>query len=67
MLLIVIDSCSKWLESIPTDSASAEATIRALREIMSCCGSPLMMVSDNGPCFKAYEFFIFLNITISNR
>ena len=50
MYLIVIDSYSKWLEIIPTDSATAEVTIRALREIMSRWGLPLMMVSDNGPC-----------------
>ena len=30
MYLIVIDSYSKWLEIIPTDSATAEVTIRAL-------------------------------------
>ena len=59
MYLIVIDSYSKWLEIIPTDSATAEVTIRALREIMSRWGLPLMMVSDNGPCFKAYEFVEF--------
>ena len=52
MYLIVIDSYSKWLEIIPTDSATDEVTIRALREIMSRWGLPLMMVSDNGPCFK---------------
>ena len=34
-------------------------TIRVLREIMSHWGSPLMMVSDNSPCFKAYEFVEF--------
>ena len=59
MYLIVINSYSKWLEIIPTDSATAEVTIRALREIMSRWGLPLMMVSDNGPCFKAYEFVEF--------
>ena len=45
MYLIVIDSYSKWLEIIPTDSATAEVSIRALLEIMSNCGLPLMMVS----------------------
>ena len=35
MHLIVIDNYSKWLEIIHTDSATAEITIRALREIMS--------------------------------
>ena len=38
-----------------TDSATAEVTIRAVREIMSRWGLSLMMVSDNGPCFKDYE------------
>ena len=54
-----IDSYSKWLEIIHTDSATAEVTIRALRQVMSRWGLPLMKVSDNGPCFKAYEFVNF--------
>ena len=59
MHLIVIDNYSKWLEIIPTDSATAEVTIRALQEIMSRWGLPLMMVSDNGPCLKIYAFVEF--------
>ena len=51
MYLIIIDSFSKWLEIIPTESATAEVTIKALREVMSRWGLPLMLVSDNGPCF----------------
>ena len=61
MCLIVIESYSQWSEIIPTDSATAEVTIRALREIISRWGLPLIMVSDNGPCFKAY-LFEFVNI-----
>ena len=56
MYLIIIDSFSKWLEIIPTESATAEVTIKALREVMSRWGLPLMLVSDNGPCFTSYEF-----------
>ena len=56
MYLIIIDSFSKWLEIIPTESATAEVTIKALREVMSRWGLALMLVSDNGPCFTSYEF-----------
>ena len=56
MYLIIIDRFSKWLEIIPTESATAEVTIKALREVMSRWGLPLMLVSDNGPCFTSYEF-----------
>ena len=55
MYLIIIDSFSKWLEIIPTESATAEVTIKALREVMSRWGLPLMLVSDNGPCFTSYK------------
>ena len=66
MYLIIIDSFSKWLEIIPTESATAEVTIKALREVMSRWGLPLMLVSDNGPCFTSYELLNFVNITTSN-
>ena len=41
------------------EEATAEVAISALREIMSRLGLPLMMVSANGPCFKAFEFVEF--------
>ena len=64
--LIVIDSYSKWLEIIHTDSATAEVTIRAPREIMSRWGLPLMMVSDNGHVSKLTSLLNSVNITILN-
>ena len=56
MYLIVIDSYSKWIEIIPTTSATAEATVTILREIFSRWGLPLMIVSDNATCFTSYIF-----------
>ena len=56
MYLIVIDSYSKWIEIIPTTSATAEATVTILREIFLRWGLPLMIVSDNATCFTSYIF-----------
>ena len=56
MFLVIIDSFSKWIEVIPTQSATADVTIKALRTVFTSLWLPSMIVSDNGPCFTSHEF-----------
>ena len=48
MLLVVIDTYSKWLEVFPLKSASSSATIAKLRALFAFHGIPVLVVSDNG-------------------
>ncbi|KAI0238488.1 hypothetical protein LSAT2_010787, partial [Lamellibrachia satsuma] len=61
MLLIVVDSYSKWPEVVIQNSTTSEATVNALRTIFSRGGIPHTLVSDNGPQFKSQEFKDFLD------
>ena len=56
MLLVLIDAHSKWLEAVPVQRATAEATTSALRHIFATHGLPEVIVSDNGSPFTAAEF-----------
>ena len=55
MLLIVVDSYSKWPKVVIQNSTTSEATVNALRTIFSRGGIPHTLVSDNGPQFKSHE------------
>ena len=50
-LLIMIDTNSKWIEALPTQSTSSHATIELLRSIFAQFGLPETIVSDNGSFF----------------
>ncbi|XP_058811033.1 uncharacterized protein K02A2.6-like [Topomyia yanbarensis] len=60
MLLVVVDAYSKWFEVKVTHSTTAEATIKILDELFASYGTPVTVVSDNGPQFTAAEFREFL-------
>ena len=60
MLLLVVDSHSKWPEVIPMSSTTAEKTIAVLLDLFSRFGVPRQLVSDNGPQFTSAEFGKFL-------
>ena len=60
MLLIVVDSHSKWIEVHVTTSATATTTIEKLRTTFATHGLPEVLVSDNGPAFVSTEFEEFL-------
>ncbi|XP_021378372.1 uncharacterized protein K02A2.6-like [Mizuhopecten yessoensis] len=60
MFLVVVDSYSKWLEVVPTNSSTSTVTIAKLRQIFAEHGLPDKLVSDNGPCFISEEFETFL-------
>ena len=59
ILLVIIDTHSKWLEVYITNS-STSVTIEKLRDAFSQFGLPNMIVSDNGTCFTSKEFQQFL-------
>lgn len=58
--LIVVDSCSKWIEAIKMQRTTAQAVIAVLRDLWAKFGLPKQTVSDNGPPFSSAEFQKFL-------
>ena len=59
MLLVIVDSHSKWME-VHVMTSSAKATIEHLQITFAQMGLPTTLVSDNGPCFVSEEFKQFL-------
>jgi len=61
--LVVVDSCSKWIEVEPMRTTTSEKTIAVLRTIFARYGLPKEIVSDNGPQFisSAFTQFVQLN------
>ena len=60
MILIVIDSHSKWIEAFPTNSSTSSTVIHLSRTLFSQFGLPEVLVTDNGSCFVSEEFETFL-------
>ena len=60
MILVVVDSHSKWIEAHVVNSSTSQATIEKLRLIFSTHGLPEVLVSDNGTCFTSEEFAAFV-------
>lgn len=60
MLMIVVDSHTKWIEVVPLKITSANNTVEALRGIFSRFGLPRTVVSDNGPQFTSRQFRQFM-------
>ena len=60
MLLVVVDSYTKWPEVCITKSTTSQSTINMLRSIFARWGVPIELVSDNGPqfCSKEFENFV---------
>ncbi|XP_045118191.1 uncharacterized protein LOC123508521 [Portunus trituberculatus] len=53
MLLVVVDSFSKWIEAIPMKSTTAGRTIHELSVLFSRFGLPQQLCTDNGPQFTS--------------
>jgi transposase InsO family protein len=56
MILVIMDSHTKWLEVCFTSSTSSSSTIRILRNTFSTHGLPDVIVSDNATGFTSAEF-----------
>ena len=59
MLLIVVDSYSKWIDALPTHSTTMQVTTKLLEQLFAIHGLPEVIVSDNGTCFSSSEFSSF--------
>lgn len=62
MLLVVVDAHSKWPEVVIMKSTTTAKTIEKIGEIFSRFGSPLQIVSDNGPQLVSQEMTTFLQV-----
>ena len=60
MMLVAVDSHSKWPEVIIVNSTTSAKTVAVLREMFARNGLPLQLVSDNGPQFCSEEFQQFM-------
>ena len=58
-ILTTIDYFSKWIEAIPTRSASHKVIISFLKDVMSRFGCPSMIVTGNAASFKAESLIKF--------
>ena len=56
MILIIVDAHTKWIEAVPMKNATAEATVRSLRNVFATFGLPTTVVSDNGTSFTSSTF-----------
>ena len=60
MVLVVVDSHTKWVEAYPTDSATSSKVIELSRTLFAQFGIPEVVVTDNAPCFVSQEFETYL-------
>ena len=60
MILVIVDSYSKWNEAHVVTTATATATINKLRLTFTTHGLPDIIVSDNGANFTSEEFAAFM-------
>nr|XP_054923534.1 uncharacterized protein K02A2.6-like isoform X1 [Dermacentor andersoni]XP_054923535.1 uncharacterized protein K02A2.6-like isoform X1 [Dermacentor andersoni] len=60
MILVVVDSHTKWIEAVRLSQANVHSTINALRTIFSRFGIPRTVVSDSGTPFTAWVFQQFM-------
>jgi len=60
MLLVIVDSHSKWLDVHVTTSSTSTVTIDKLQVTFATLGIPEVIVSDNGSAFTSQEFGTFL-------
>ena len=60
MILVMVDSHSKWMEALLVNSATSHATIEKLKSVFATHGLPEVLVSDNGTAFTSEEFSAFM-------
>ena len=61
MFLITADSFSKWIDVIPSSSATSDKTIKKLRTVFTNFRIPDQIVTENGSAFTNKEFETFLH------
>ena len=59
MLLVAIDTHSKWIKVGVGSTSSASMTVSHLVAMFSTHGIPKEIVSNNGPYFRSKEFLQF--------
>ena len=60
MVLVIVDSHSKWIEACVVSSATSSATIEKLQTVFATHGLPEVLVSDNATTFTSEEFESFV-------
>ena len=60
MVLVVVDSHSKWMEALVVNSATSNATVVKLQTVFATHGLTEVIVSDNGTAFTSDEFALFV-------
>ena len=60
MVLVAIDSHSRWIEAYPTESATLSVVVELSRVLFAQFGIPEVLVTDTGLCFVSEEFETFL-------
>ena len=56
MVLLIVDSHTKWIDAHLMTSINAQSTIGKLRETFATFGLPKVIITDNGPSFTSEEF-----------
>ena len=54
--LIVVDHLTDYFEIERLDNETTETVISKLKQQFARYGIPLILISDNGPCLKSYQF-----------
>ena len=60
LFLIVVDPFWKWIDMIPSSSATSDETIEKLRIVFGDFRLPEQIVTDNGSAFTSKEFETFI-------
>ena len=62
MILVIVDSTSKFIDAHVLSGSSATLTIDSLRHTFANHGLPKEIVSDNAPCFVSQDFKTFCEL-----
>lgn len=61
VILVAIDSHSKWIEAFPMNGVvTSQVVIKLSHTLFAQFGIPEAVVTDNGPCFVSEEFEAFM-------
>jgi hypothetical protein len=66
LLFIVIDTFTKWMETMPVANITQEAAVKFLQSIIYMFGVPRRVLTDNGTQFKGAKF-VYADIGIHHQ